>query len=674
MNTPLVVRHPLVVVSLFIFLMASFSGTAVSQPLAPVLHYQGRLTNPQTGAPIEGEVAISFTIHNSPTENAFIWSESKNVQVKDGLFSTLLGDTSPLPQSIFNGQSLWLAIQVARDNPMTPRQRIAPVAYSLFSGNADLLDGEDGAFYRNASNLNSGTLSTDRFSAYQDLGVEGRLVGNVGTDILLRDVGDTRYWRVGGNSVSANTTLGITSSHTLDIVAGNMRFFRLLPHAESPNIIGGYSGNAVINGVYGAVIGGGGGDGGINIVTDNHGVIGGGRRNQAGNGEGTVSDAPNATVGGGNYNTASGRYSTVSGGALNVASANGATVSGGDSNVASAERSSVGGGYSNQSSGTGAVVAGGVTNAAGANYATVGGGQANFANRVYSTVSGGQGNVATGERATVAGGYDNIADGYESVVGGGLNNVALGFNSTVPGGELNRAEGNYSLTAGRRAKAYHDGAFVWADSQNADFASDRNNQFKIRAAGGMHLVAQASGANPAALRVESTTANGVGAFITQQSNDATLVAVNRGTGNLIRAFSGTTGGNLVFRVENNGAVHALSFTPTSDRNAKENFEPVDAQSILEQVARMPVSTWNFKSEDAEVRHMGPTAQDFKEAFGLGADDVSIATVDADGVALAAIQGLHQRSQILQAENSALKEQVNLLEARLAALEQAMGIQ
>ena len=105
------------------------------------------------------------------------------------------------------------------------------------------------------------------------------------------------------------------------------------------------------------------------------------------------------------------------------------------------------------------------------------------------------------------------------------------------------------------------------------------------------------------------------------------------------------------------------WTNASDRNLKENLAPVDGEEVLARLAEVPVTTWNYRAENPSVRHMGPTAQDFYAAFGLGNSDRSIGTVDADGVALAAIQGLY-------AENQALKAQVTDLEARLTALEQA----
>ena len=109
--------------------------------------------------------------------------------------------------------------------------------------------------------------------------------------------------------------------------------------------------------------------------------------------------------------------------------------------------------------------------------------------------------------------------------------------------------------------------------------------------------------------------------------------------------------------------YARSFNSTSDRHAKQDFRSVEATAILEKVVALPISEWAYKGESA-TRHIGPVAQDFKEAFGLGSSDKSIATVDADGVALAAIQGLNRKMEF---ENAALKERVEKLEKLLQKL-------
>jgi hypothetical protein len=111
-------------------------------------------------------------------------------------------------------------------------------------------------------------------------------------------------------------------------------------------------------------------------------------------------------------------------------------------------------------------------------------------------------------------------------------------------------------------------------------------------------------------------------------------------------------------------------TVPSDRNVKEGFEAVDAQAILAQVRTLPIDRWSYKGEP--VRHLGPMAQDFAAAFGLGADDRHIFTLDAAGVALAAIQGLYQmvrhqsaRIEALEGELAALRGETVTLHAGFA---------
>ncbi|HLT37432.1 MAG TPA: tail fiber domain-containing protein, partial [Enhygromyxa sp.] len=110
--------------------------------------------------------------------------------------------------------------------------------------------------------------------------------------------------------------------------------------------------------------------------------------------------------------------------------------------------------------------------------------------------------------------------------------------------------------------------------------------------------------------------------------------------------------------------------PISDRNLKCGFESVDSQWVLDQVASLPLSTWTYKDgKDGYARHIGPMAQDFQAAFGVGASDRYIFQIDADGVSLAAIQALDAKLDELEAENQQLRTTVQALEARLAKLEQ-----
>jgi hypothetical protein len=366
----------------------------------------------------------------------------------------------------------------------------------------------------------------------------------------------------------------------------------------------------------------------LNGATADYATVGGGRSNDAtasyatvGGGEGNVASGSHATVGGGHYNrVVTGTYATIAGGGPSDPD-NPTTT---NNRVYDNYGTIGGGGYNRAGSDDG--------NPTSARYATVGGGGGNYANASYATVGGGGGNYANASYATVGGGGANVASATLATVGGGRYNEASGYAATVPGGYDNTASGDYSFAAGRRARANHNGSFVLADSTDADFTSVRENALRVRFNGGATFVV----------------------------NDGYWVRFWSTGGHLIDTSTGahlTTGG---------------VWTNASDRDAKENFAPVDGQEVLARLAQVPIQTWNYKAEDPSVRHLGPTAQDFYAAFGLGEDEFHISTADADGVALAAIQALYERSLALEAENAALRGRLDDLEARVAALEQAVG--
>ena len=102
-----------------------------------------------------------------------------------------------------------------------------------------------------------------------------------------------------------------------------------------------------------------------------------------------------------------------------------------------------------------------------------------------SVLSGGENNTASGSWSTVSGGTGNVASGQSSTVSGGEKNSASGNYSAIPGGLSNEASKDYTFAAGRRAKAIHAGSFVWGDGTDADKSTTGDNQFLIKASGGM---------------------------------------------------------------------------------------------------------------------------------------------------------------------------------------------
>ena len=281
-------------------------------------------------------------------------------------------------------------------------------------------------------------------------------------------------------------------------------------------------------------------------------------------------------------------------------------------NHAAGPWATIGGGFSNRATAQSAVVAGGFTNSAQGNFSAVGGGRTNTAEGAYSTVAGGEGNTASG---------------LDSTVGGGLDNTASGAFSTIPGGLFNFALGSNSFAAGVRAVAVHENSFVWGGSATLDTTTLADGDFFVYA--------------PSRIRLFAGTAGTGGCEV--------------GTGNI--------GGNLSCA----GTVTATSFVPSSDRAQKSRIVAVDVDDVLTRVIALPITQWSYNAVP-EVRHLGPMGQDFHAAFGLGATDKGIATVDADGVALAAIQGLNAKLEAKIAEQAR-----QLAEERAARLAQAAEI-
>jgi hypothetical protein len=207
--------------------------------------------------------------------------------------------------------------------------------------------------------------------------------------------------------------------------------------------------------------------------------------------------------------------------------------------------STISGGLGNQAENLGSTVGGGNGNQATGFYAVVGGGRLNSASGNVAAIAGGESNNASGSTATIAGGNANQATGFEATVGGGVGNVASGLRATIPGGESNGATADYSFAAGRRAKSIHEGAFVWADATNADFASTADNQFAIRADGGVRIF---DPTDPTLLLQSDGTNEPSGRISLRQSNNTGYDIVYDGVSDVL-AFesftSGTSGGSTL---------------------------------------------------------------------------------------------------------------------------------
>lgn len=351
---------------------------------------------------------------------------------------------------------------------------------------------------------------------------------------------------------------------------------------------------------------------GANVLHDTalHSAIGGGFQNQIG------TDSLVSVIGGGEGNQVGNSSAgvTIGGGSLNVVAndSSAATVGGGGGNDIGAHANSafIGGGSVNAVAdySQSATIAGGANNDVGSYSA-------------FAVIAGGQNNEVAGEStaAAIGGGWDNVigTNAAFAFIGGGLGNL-ISNSATyaiIPGGVSNRvaAGATNAFAAGRQAQANHRGAFVWGDDTTANLPSTNANSVTLRASGGYRFFSNAGA---------------------------------------------TLGAQL--------APNATAWAAISDRNAKENFAPIDTTEILDQVAQLPLTAWTYKADPEHRRYIGPVAQDFHAAFGLG-NDTTISTLDADGVALASIQALAEEDRRQRTEDRGRQDQINALKSENAEL-------
>jgi len=232
--------------------------------------------------------------------------------------------------------------------------------------------------------------------------------------------------------------------------------------------------------------------------------------------------------------------------------------------------------------------------------------------------SAGASNVCSGFACTALG-YTNIA--------GGQGSVALGYRVL--------ATGDYTMALGYRASTNgHRGAVVIGASNSASESGAPADQLTAQAIGEIRMRA------PGGFRLRTS----------QPANAAPGV-------------SGNTGCDL--------APNSGTWSCSSSRSIKSGFSKVDGEDVLKRLKRLELSTWRFTGDADRSRHLGPVAEDFHAAYGLGTGDKSIGVQDLAGVALAAAQALERRTAELDArtrEVESLRDTVKLLEQRLEQLE------
>jgi hypothetical protein len=434
---------------------------------------------------------------------------------------------------------------------------------------------------------------------------------------------------------------------------------------------------------------------------NNYSIIGGGQNNTISSS--TIS-VENVVISGGYANTVTARRSVVGGGAFNSVSGMNSTISGGSNNSISSPASTIAGGSGNQVHSQNSVIAGGDRNtvagpmASGNSRNFIGGGALNYLLGEYQTIGGGYMNrIENGYQAAIVGGQENYINtgSYGGFIGAGYRDTVLSLASGVMSGELNsvRASSSHSFIGGGYSNKINTNSsaatisggmlnnltgqygFIGGGTNNSS-----SNLYTVIGGGESNVASgrnsfigggrfnTASGNNTTALGSYANTNNMAGSFVYSDASSATntlAMAPNQFT---VRASGGTIFySNSTMTTGVSLAAGGGAWATISDRSKKENFETTDNEVILEKVAALPLSTWNYIAQEDSVRHMGPMAQDFHAAFGLGENNTSITTTDIDGVNMASIQALEKRTRDLKSENENLKAQLDAQAKELAEI-------
>lgn len=253
----------------------------------------------------------------------------------------------------------------------------------------------------------------------------------------------------------------------------------------------------------------------------------------------------------------------------------------------------------------------------------------------------------------------------------------IGFGTSVPADDLHIAVGD---TPGVRLD--QDGSSGWA-KQVWDVSGNEANFFVRDVTNGSKLPLRIQPGTPtSALTLRADGNVGMGTWapaapleIETDSRDATILLdrtdggswylAATADGSFTLGTSAAAGEELLIVDEAGNLTTSGTVNGISDRTAKRDFAPVDGARVLDAVARLPITEWSLVSDAGGARHLGPTAQDFRAAFGLGGDERHIALSDLSGVALAAIQAL-------LGELEARDRTIDDLNRRLQELEAAVG--
>ncbi|HWD18527.1 MAG TPA: tail fiber domain-containing protein [Verrucomicrobiae bacterium] len=594
---------------------AWLAGNAFAQTVPPLVNYQGRLSNPD-GSPLPaGNYTLSFRIYDAAVGGALVWGpeifdgqaalgHGAQIPVVDGYFNALLGPTDTAAVSLTNAfaaSNRFVELTVADHAAISPRQQFLSAPYAFQAANAASVGGQPAA-----------TIAVGIGAANAAASV------NTPSAIVKRD---------GSGNFSAGTVTATSFS------------------------------------------GGGGALTGLNASQLT---------------SGTVPDARlSANVGlqnGTNVWTGTNRIAGV----LVATNANNiltGTLTGSITGSAASFTGSLGGDVTGPQSGTTVASVGGQTAASIATATTAANTAAAGNSPGHLVTRDGNGDFSARIITATLAGSATSAGSFTGLLGGDVTGSQGNTTIASVGGQSAAAVAGAVVTVNNATSADDGGAIVSRDG-GGSFSAGTVSAAAVNASGAVSAGSFSTSGTISAGSIGSVGNVLVGTGLSTSSLEIGNSLATGSTPNLDFHFGVGSAQDYNVRLENgaNGqlVIYAIgastplakfngtgltvngTFVSASDRTIKTNFQAVAQQEALQKIAALPITTWEFTNAPG-TRHLGPMAQDFKAAFGLGDDDKHISMTDEVGAALAAIQGL-------QAELKDRDAKIADLERRLTSLE------
>lgn len=282
---------------------------------------------------------------------------------------------------------------------------------------------------------------------------------------------------------------------------------------------------------------------------------------------------------------------------------------------------------------------------------------------------------------TTASGLGSFAAGASTVASATLS-TAMGFASQATGswataiGFQTTSSGQASTAMGYQTTATADGATAIGHTAQANGVGALAFGYQTTASGegamALGVSTTASGVGSTALGSYASTAGFEGSLVFGDRSTTSNVEATATNQFVVRASGGTT------FYSNSGLTTGVSLAPgggswdiVSDRARKQDFRTLDGDLVLARIKALPIQEWSYIAQGSQVRHVGPIAQDFRAAFGLGTSELTINSGDLSGINMLAIQQLIERTESLKAENAALRDEVAEMKRRLERVEELL---